>query len=120
LAYLGYAPVGDGTWIAARPSPELEGLLQAEDVRAERFSARHQGDDAELVRRAWDLDAVGRSYLRWLAEARALISSLPDSPSDEPAFAVRSRPLHQSRPSLSTDPALPRTLLRAHWPGTAT
>lgn len=117
LAYLGYAPVGDGTWIAARPSPELEGLLQAEDVRAERFSARHQGDDAELVRRAWDLDAVGRSYLRWLAEARALISSLPDSPSDEQAFAVRSRLVHEWRKFLFTDPGLPRTLLPDDWPG---
>ncbi|TDE08741.1 PaaX family transcriptional regulator C-terminal domain-containing protein [Jiangella asiatica] len=117
LAYLGYAPVGDGTWIAARPSPELASLLEAEGLRAERFSARHQGDDAELVRRAWDLDAVGRSYLRWLSDARNLLSSVPEQPSDEQAFAVRSRLVHEWRKFLFTDPGLPRELLPAAWPG---
>lgn len=117
LAYLGYAPVGDGTWIAARPSPELPSLLEAEDLRAERFNARHQGDDAELVRRAWDLDAVGRSYLRWLADARSLLDALPDRPSDEQAFAVRSRLVHEWRKFLFTDPGLPRELLPEVWPG---
>ncbi|WP_026875075.1 PaaX family transcriptional regulator [Jiangella gansuensis] len=117
LAYLGYAPVGDGTWIAARPSPELVSLLEAEGIHAERFSARHQGDDAELVRRAWDLDAVGRSYLRWLTDARALLSSVPAQPSDEQAFAVRSRLVHEWRKFLFTDPGLPRELLPQVWPG---
>ncbi|PSL01857.1 PaaX family transcriptional regulator [Haloactinopolyspora alba] len=117
LAYLGYAPVGDGTWIAARPSPELSSLLDAEKLRAERFNARHQGDDAELVRRAWDLDAVGRSYQRWLAEARELLAALPDAPTDEQAFATRSRLVHEWRKFLFTDPGLPRTLLPDDWPG---
>lgn len=117
LAYLGYAPVGDGTWIAARASPELGSLLDAEDLRAERFSARHQGDDAELVRRAWDLDAVGRSYLRWLSDARGLLDTLPQQPTDEQAFAARSRLVHEWRKFLFTDPGLPRELLPAVWPG---
>ncbi|HSI93911.1 MAG TPA: hypothetical protein VK925_10440, partial [Jiangellaceae bacterium] len=46
LAYLGYAPLGDGTWLAARPSPELDALLQSERITAEGFLARHQDDDA--------------------------------------------------------------------------
>lgn len=117
LAYLGYAPVGDGTWIASRPSPELESLLRAEDTHAERFHARHQGDDAELVRRAWDLDAIGRAYRRWLGEARTLVADLPDAPEDEAAFATRSRLVHEWRKFLFTDPGLPRELLPEHWPG---
>lgn len=117
LAYLGYAPVGDGTWIAARPSPELTSLLATENLRAERFKARHQGDDAELVRRAWDLDAVGRSYRRWLTDARRLVAGLPAEPSDEDAFAVRSRLVHEWRKFLFTDPGLPRELLPVVWPG---
>ncbi len=117
LAYLGYAPVGDGTWIAARPSPELTALLEAEDLQAERFSARHQGDDTELVRRAWDLQAVGRAYSRWLADARSMMSSLPATPTDEQAFAARSRLVHEWRKFLFTDPGLPRDLLPADWPG---
>lgn len=119
LAYLGYAPVGDGTWIAARSSPELDALLAAEGVRAERFSARHQGDDSDLVRRAWDLEAVGRSYDRWLGEAKALVAELPDAADDEHAFATRSRLVHEWRKFLFTDPGLPRELLPEAWPGDA-
>src|SRR5215207_1173899 len=91
LQFLGYAPLGDGAWVAARPSPELTGLLEAEGVHAERFAAAHESDDAELVRRAWDLEVVGRAYDRWLVDARALVGALPRDPSDRDAFAVRSR-----------------------------
>jgi phenylacetic acid degradation operon negative regulatory protein len=117
LAYLGYAPVGDGTWIAARPSAELDSLLSAESVHAERFRARHQGDDAELVRRAWDLHAIGRSYQHWLADARTLVESLPAGAPDEQVFGVRSRLVHEWRKFLFTDPGLPRELLPDSWPG---
>ncbi|HEU4543134.1 MAG TPA: PaaX family transcriptional regulator C-terminal domain-containing protein [Jiangellaceae bacterium] len=117
LAYLGYAPLGDGTWLAARPSPELEALLHSERISAEGFLARHQDDDAALIRRAWDLNAVGRSYRRWLTEAKDLIGSLPTAPADEEVFAVRSRLVHEWRKFLFTDPGLPRALLPANWPG---
>jgi phenylacetic acid degradation operon negative regulatory protein len=117
LAYLGYAPLRDGTWLAARPSPELRALLQSEQITAEGFLARHQDDDAALIRRAWDLDAVGRSYRRWLAEAEKLVESLPSAPADEEVFAVRSRLVHEWRKFLFTDPGLPRALLPADWPG---
>ena len=117
LAYLGYAPLGDGTWLAARPSPELGALLQSERITAEGFLARHQDDDAALIRRAWDLKAVGRSYRRWLTEAEELVGSLPSTPADEEVFAVRSRLVHEWRKFLFTDPGLPRALLPADWPG---
>jgi phenylacetic acid degradation operon negative regulatory protein len=117
LAYLGYAPLGDGTWLAARPSPELGALLQGEHITGEGFLARHQDDDAALIRRAWDLNAVGRSYRRWLAEAEELVAILPSGPADEEVFAVRSRLVHEWRKFLFTDPGLPRALLPADWPG---
>src|SRR5262249_24183488 len=37
LGYLGYAPLGETTWISPRPSVELDPLLAAERLRAERF-----------------------------------------------------------------------------------
>src|SRR6185295_2848845 len=55
LAFLGYAPLDETTWIAARPSAEALSLLAAEGVAAESFRARHDGDSARLVARAWDL-----------------------------------------------------------------
>jgi phenylacetic acid degradation operon negative regulatory protein len=117
LAFLGYAQVGDGAWVAARPSTELAALLEAEGVHAECFAAAHESDDSDLVRRAWNLDAVGRAYDRWLAEARALVDALPAQPTDETSFAVRSRLVHEWRKFLFTDPGLPHALLPRHWPG---
>jgi phenylacetic acid degradation operon negative regulatory protein len=125
LAFLGYAPTSDGTWIAPRPSGELDGLLAAEGVRAERFDAVYDGDAAELVRRAWDLDALGRAYMRWnqeavqlVAESAAAAAATADGPAaDEAAFALRSALLHEWRKFLFTDPGLPRQLLPEAWPG---
>jgi phenylacetic acid degradation operon negative regulatory protein len=119
LAFLGYAPVGEGAWVAARPSPELDALLDAEGVHAERFAAAHETDDADLVRRAWDLDAVGRAYERFLADARGLVGASPVRPTDEDAFALRSQLVHEWRKFLFTDPGLPRALLPKRWPGDA-
>ena len=51
LGYLGYAPLRDDTWISPRRSDEVDALLQADDVRATRFVAPHDGDDATTRRR---------------------------------------------------------------------
>jgi phenylacetic acid degradation operon negative regulatory protein len=129
LAYLGYAPLDDTTWIGPRPSPELDPLLDAEQVRADRFRSSYDGDARGLVARCWDLDGLGRSYERWLAEARALTEGVADNDpgrhpgddsvaSDERAFAVRSRLVHEWRKFLFRDPGLPADLLPPGWPGT--
>lgn len=116
LTYLGYAPLGDGTWLAARPSPELDAMLSAENLRAERFVARNEYDDADLVRRAWDVPAIAASYRKWLQQATDLVNDLPDDPPDEHAFATRSMLVHEWRKFLFTDPGLPRILLPDDWP----
>src|SRR5690606_12289114 len=117
LTYLGYAPLGDGTWLAARRSPELDTLLESEKISADRFAAEYEADDTALVGRAWNLEAIGHAYERWLAEARELVGALPADPPDEQVFAVRSRLVHEWRKFLFTDPGLPRSLLPADWPG---
>jgi phenylacetic acid degradation operon negative regulatory protein len=117
LAFLGYAPLDDTTWIAPHPSAEVDGLLAAEGVRAERFTAEHDGDSVGLVQRLWDLEGLGRSYERWLAEAEGLAGEAGFEADDETAFAVRSRLLHEWRKFLFRDPGLPRVLLPADWPG---
>lgn len=119
LGYLGYAPLADHTWVAPRPSAELDELLAADRVRAERFHAQHDGDVLALVRRAWDLDGLGRAYQRWTRQAIELLASAPDGCSDERAFAVRSRLVHEWRKFLFADPELPRALLPEDWSGDA-
>jgi phenylacetic acid degradation operon negative regulatory protein len=117
LAFLGYAGLDDATWISPRSSPELDGLLSAEGIRAERFTAEHDGDSLGLIRRAWDIDGLARSYSLWLADAEDIAAAAGIDPSDEEAFAVRSRLVHEWRKFLFSDPGLPRVLLPDDWPG---
>src|SRR5579859_1169019 len=70
LGYLGYAPLDETTWISPRPSVELDPLLEAEQLRAERFVASYDGDARGLLARVWDLDGLARAYRRWLARTR--------------------------------------------------
>jgi phenylacetic acid degradation operon negative regulatory protein len=121
LGYLGYAPLRDDTWISPRASTEVDVLLQHEGVRARRFLAEHDGDDAALAAQAWDLEGLGRAYARWLVEAREIVtagSNRDDPPdSDRDAFVVRSRLVHEWRKFLFRDPGLPDELLPDDWPG---
>jgi phenylacetic acid degradation operon negative regulatory protein len=117
LGYLGYAPLDDTTWVAPRPSSELDDLLESAGVRADRFRAQLDGDGVGLVRRAWDLDGLARSYDRWLSEARELVATAPADCDDEQAFATRSQLVHEWRKFLFRDPGLPRCLLPPDWPG---
>ena len=117
FGYLGFAPLADSTWIGPHATDEIDALLDAEGLRAERFTAEHSGMSSDLVARTWDLGAIARAYERWLEDARATVAALPADPSDEEAFAARSHLVHEWRLFLFRDPALPRTLLPEGWPG---
>jgi phenylacetic acid degradation operon negative regulatory protein len=119
LGYLGYAPIDETTWVSPRSSAELEALLEAERIRAERFLARYDGDDRGLAARAWDLDGLAHAYERWLAVAADLTAPVGADSSDDEVFAVRSRLVHEWRKFLFRDPGLPAGLLPARWPGKA-
>ncbi|HET9946242.1 MAG TPA: PaaX family transcriptional regulator C-terminal domain-containing protein [Actinomycetes bacterium] len=117
MTFLGFAQLDDATWIGPRWSEEVDSLLESEGVRAERFAARHDGDSIGLVRRAWDVEGLGRAYARWLSDAESLVSTAGPDPDDETAFATRSRLVHEWRKFLFLDPGLPRSLLPDDWPG---
>jgi phenylacetic acid degradation operon negative regulatory protein len=117
LRYLGYAPVGETAWISPRASVELDGLLEGERLRGERFLAAYDGDPRDLLARAWDLDRLARDYRRWLAMARELITAAGPGATDEAVFALRSTLVHEWRKFLFSDPGLPAALLPAEWPG---
>ncbi|MDP9824158.1 PaaX family transcriptional regulator [Nocardioides massiliensis] len=119
LGFLGYAPLADGTWIAARASSEVRGVLGDEGVSCVQLRATVADSDLATVRGLWDLETLARDYVTWQDEARALLSAggggVGDG--DEAAFAVRSRLLHSWRKFLFADPGLPPALLPADWPG---
>ncbi len=115
LGFLGYARLNGVTWLAPRPSAEVDTLLESEGVRADSFQARDLGDPVALAHRAWDLAALGAAYRTWLAEARDLLADPPRD--DEETYAVRSTLVHEWRKFLFQDPGLPRSLLPSDWPG---
>jgi phenylacetic acid degradation operon negative regulatory protein len=128
LAYLGYAPLRDNTWISPRAAAEADSLIDAERASARRFTARYDGVDAALTAEAWDLQALGADYARWLDQARDVVARLdqrssagngaqPAGGADRSAFAARSVLVHEWRKFLFRDPGLPRDLLPTRWPG---
>jgi phenylacetic acid degradation operon negative regulatory protein len=116
LGYLGYASLGGSTWISPRASVELEALLAAERLGADRFHAGYDGDPRVLAARAWDIDGLATGYREWLARAREIVATGHGS-GDEAVFAMRSVLVHEWRKFLFVDPGLPAELLPARWPG---
>jgi phenylacetic acid degradation operon negative regulatory protein len=122
LAFLGYAPLADNTWVAAYHSDEVDTVLATDSATARAFTAEYDGDPVDLARELWDLDDLGEAYADWLADARELVGQAPEPLEDDPdgderAFAIRSRLIHEWRKFLFRDPGLPAELLPAGWPG---
>jgi phenylacetic acid degradation operon negative regulatory protein len=117
LVYLGYGAIDDTTWIAARASSELASLVAAESLAVEEFAATHDGETVALVRRVWDIDAIGAAYDEWLVLAQEIVAASSGRRSAEAAFAARSRLVHEWRKFLFTDPRLPEELLPRDWAG---
>jgi phenylacetic acid degradation operon negative regulatory protein len=119
LGYLGYACLDGSTWISPRPSVELDPVIAAEQVRAERFSASYEGDPRGLAARAWDLDGLAHAYQRWISYATELVGTGDGEQPDDLVFAMRSELVHEWRKFLFVDPGLPAELLPPGWPGIA-
>ncbi|HEY8473072.1 MAG TPA: PaaX family transcriptional regulator C-terminal domain-containing protein, partial [Natronosporangium sp.] len=114
LAYLGYGCLSDRTWIAPRPSEELEGLLADAGVRYDRFTATHAAGSegaAALVERAWDLPQLANAYEKFVAELTPVVADVPARGDDEAAYGARFQLVHAWRTFLFRDPQLPPALL---------
>jgi len=118
LGYLSYACLDGSTWISPRCSAELDPVIAAEQVRAERFFASYDGDARGLAARAWDLDGLARAYRHWIARASEIAARAIGDQPDDVTFAVRSELVHEWRKFLFIDPGLPAELLPTDWPGT--
>ncbi|ONI71890.1 PaaX family transcriptional regulator [Kribbella sp. ALI-6-A] len=117
LSFLGWAPLSDGAWVGLRNDTEVDQILAAEGIAADRFRAPVDNDAVAFARRVWKLDELGAAYDAWLVEATALVAKADGEVSDEQAFAVRSELVHEWRKFLFVDPGLPAELLPADWAG---
>lgn len=117
LAFLGWAALSDSTWVGLRHDGDVDTVVAAEDLVADRFRAPVDDGAVEFARRVWRLDELGASYQGWLSETRSLVEKAGDDPDDEQAFAIRSALVHEWRKFLFQDPGLPAELLPADWAG---
>ena len=120
LAFLGYGTLDDHTWVATRAAQDVDLVLVEAGVAYERFTASHATGNQgamNLVRRAWDLAAIGAAYDRFVAELRPVVASVNSRSGDEEAYAARFRLVHAWRAFLFRDPQLPPALLPDGWPG---
>jgi phenylacetic acid degradation operon negative regulatory protein len=70
-----------------------------------------------MVRRAWDLAAIGAEYASFVERMTPVMRNVEDD--DQSAFAARSKLVHEWRGFLFRDPQLPPSLLPDPWPGQA-
>ncbi|GIJ48538.1 PaaX family transcriptional regulator [Virgisporangium aliadipatigenens] len=120
LGFLGYGAVDQGTWVAARPTDEVETVLTEAGVQFERFTATHAGGivgAAALVRRAWDLTEIGQAYERFVTELTPIVEAAHEG--DEACYTARFQLVHAWRTFLFRDAQLPSVLLPRRWPGTS-
>lgn len=126
LSWAGFGSPAPGVWI----SPHAGRLAEAEHALAEAglfadaqiFIAEHHqgrldgqqgGWLADMVRQAWDLDALEERYEAFIAE----FATWDDGAAVTDPLVRVAELVHAWRRFPWTDPALPASLLPAHWSG---
>jgi phenylacetic acid degradation operon negative regulatory protein len=78
------------------------------------------GKDADLVRRAWNLQDIDRAYQSFVRSYAPILHQWQvdgDALGPDCAFLIRSLLIHDYRRLLLRDPQLPGVLLPPHWAG---
>lgn len=134
LFWHGFGEMADNCFV--HPSADLEAVFESLDgeglgdallkllpLVAANPRLPVSGNDADLVRRAWNLERLGQDYAAFVATYRAILQQwqarggVPSSMGDDCAFLIRTLLIHDYRRLLLRDPQLPGVLLPADWPG---
>jgi phenylacetic acid degradation operon negative regulatory protein len=115
LGWIGLGSLGNGMWLTPHLDREADvvALLTEEPAaQAWTFRAWHGelGDPDQLVRQAWDIDAMVASYEAFIAEFGQLRPTTPDG-----CFAALTSMLTRWRTFPFIDPDLPPALLPKGW-----
>lgn len=111
-----------GGCMAALQSDGLAGVLKKLlPLVANSANLAAVGTDADMVRRAWDLDTLAQGYLQFLAIYQPVLQEMDALGKCQlegaTAFLARSLLIHDYRRLLLRDPELPAELLPPLWPG---
>ncbi|SFB14962.1 transcriptional regulator, PaaX family [Amycolatopsis marina] len=117
LRFLGFGTLGDGIWLTPHDR-EADVVALLGELGIERHAALLRGglaaalDPATLIRRAWDLEELGRRYTEFVQRFRGLGTGRDGLPLDDPAaFGVRTTLTHAFRQFPMFDPELPGALV---------
>jgi len=118
LNWAGYGSLGQGTWISPWTDREADAariVSEAGISRPTSFVAQlgALGDGAELIGRAWDLDALGAEYQAFADATEAVAELAADG---EGALIETVHAVHRWRRFPLLDPQLPAELLPTDWP----
>jgi phenylacetic acid degradation operon negative regulatory protein len=124
LMWLGFGRFSDGLWIApGRVLPDLTEVVRALGFEpyVDVFRADYLGfeDLVEVIRRAWDLEAMRSRYRGFLDATEPVLRRWAGSrrPDGRAAFADYTLSLHRWRTLPYLDPGLPTELLPPEWEG---
>jgi phenylacetic acid degradation operon negative regulatory protein len=118
LAWAGLGNPTAGLWVSPHPERAAEVRRIIDDLElgeaAYSFVGPYGmvGSEAELVRRAWDLDEVSQAYAAFLSEFARL-----EPVGGEATLLAQIRIVHAWRRFPFLDPQLPDVLLPARWIG---
>lgn len=125
LAWLGFGQVLPG--MLAHPAHDLEDTrarLAELDALAHvtilRARLVPEESAARFIAAGWDLEALARSYRRFVAAFDPAISAIANAdalPSPRTSFVIRTLLIHEYRKIHLRDPLLPRSLLPDDWVG---
>ncbi len=132
LFWQGFGVLGDDCFV--HPSADLSSVFDA--LIADGLSSvlggllplfaadsrlAQSANDADLVRRAWDLGILANAYREFVACYQPILDEMQlDSlfeVSEQDAFLLRILLIHDYRRLLLRDPELPEVLLPPNWPG---
>ncbi|MFP5309509.1 MAG: 1,2-phenylacetyl-CoA epoxidase subunit PaaA [Actinomycetes bacterium] len=123
LAWLGYGSLGTGTFVCPWDlGTRLDEVLAKHQVvgQVETFTSEHDGDDAALAGRAYDLSELRAAHAEFLATWTPVRDATPlDGPDRDTALRRRLELVHAWRKFLFLDPGLPPELLPSDWLGDA-
>jgi phenylacetic acid degradation operon negative regulatory protein len=116
LAWAGLGSLGGGVWLTPHldREPELRAAIEAStDANALSFVAHNGaiGEPADLVRSAWDLEAIAAAYDAFIDEFGRLRADTVAA-----RFRALTRLVHEWRRFPYVDPDLPAELLPNGWP----
>jgi phenylacetic acid degradation operon negative regulatory protein len=115
----GFAPLGNGVWIASRTRlPAVRVAIESSELAqfVDVFEAEYEGfaDLSAFVRRCWDIDAINAMYGRFIQDVSRWLKDAPTT--DVGSFRNVVLTANAWRRINFTDPALPGRALPADWP----